>query len=1191
MNKGRSRTISMKNEIFQSRKIGVVLDGVTVTSGFLPVGDDMLAGHHAGHVSFYLFGHEKTGIFRTGNITACFISDWSDLYTDVLEKSIERLLIIDDVGWNTTPSVQELVYLKAQGVKIEGEGISSAWTKESVAQLEKLFVYTGEVRLRLISSGVEPKKVKVVPRWADFQTPLSRKEQGILRRGYGITEQPLLYMQSISKSFLEKLSPRIGVLTSDKNFPNNLRIQVVFGNSFEQERSYLRMADFFLFQGNGDMRLLREAVSWGIPVYTTQTEQIEDYFPLLCLSRDEDDSVRLINATQLDCDLDSLVALKNNTQNREEWFFRRSRSQCEKIREAAWEEVEKSYLSSAISTISNSTINELQYSKTRLRVLLQNRPNAEECPGGDTVVMNRFAQLLRENDIEVVVDHSFDVDYRKFDLVHLFNFALPDLLEKYAKKVKNAGKPFVVTALNEDIPSFLLQSQAFASQLIKYVKNGQPSNEWNEDFITTIGKCDRFKNDWVAFNAAMILCSGVSETATVKRDYPGCEITEIPFGIESNLIGNSTTMLDVYNASSYVLCVGRLEFRKNQLGLLKALENSGHTIVFATGGFSYSPDYAEACRTFKRKGENIFLDRLSEQDLADVFAGAQVHVLPSWYELPGLVSLEAARHGCEIVATDRGTTGDYFENFAHYCIPWDTKSILRAVDAAFQTPRSLGLRAHVAQFNWQLSAKKLIDVYYNVLSSFSPLLNLEHSNPVKIPVEPPVGFFKSLHKGESAAKVRDYPQAEKELKNALDLDPTSARCLRALGAIYLAQKRNEESVDVFERALTLEPGNGRSLSGLGMGLIALGRFADAHGCLVRSALVEPFELVTMYHLMQTSYQLQNFDDLISALRRYTAEKKEDIDMLYCLAGAFFRNGNMAEAEESNNKVLLLNKDHIGALELKKELYKTASGTVILNKESKILETPSFDSVDLKLLDIEDQKRCKNYQVVMSEVNNLLDSANGLRFDQRISLQLLRGEALLLAGEVENGRGIIIELFKNHPQEPKVVCSYSALLCMDERWKEAQELFEKVLRINPRNDVALAGLGGCYQQCDEIEVAWQKYQEALDLNCENKRALLGVIQLGHQMQRYTQLEVRLKEYLELHPADTEFLYVMAGCLFAQDRYDEAENQLCRMAIFEPDNSRMLELNQFIKDQKKIIHGTNSITVEFKNKLEKQEISPN
>ena len=355
-----------------------------------------------------------------------------------------------------------------------------------------------------------------------------------------------------------------------------------------------------------------------------------------------------------------------------------------------------------------------------MRVLMQNRSNAFTQRGGDTIVMERLTEGLRARGIEVEFELLGQADVRGYDLVHLYNFAAQQITEFFAKRSAQANVPFVVTTLYEDWPRFFHQMHLMAKALQAYVQLGQPQEKW-ASLAEAAKLCEphpHLDNSWAAANAAALLATGEREIQTLRKDYGesihtvvnhvGCDIAQ--FQDSGELFVSKHGMKD------FVLCVGRLETRKNQLMLLKALEHSELPLVFAASGFTYQPEYAEACRTFKRAGQTVFLDRLTPEELSSAFAAAKVHALPSYYELPGIVSLEAARLGANIVVSDSGTPRDYFGGLAFYAKPDDPQDILNAVTAAFHRPKDPALSKAVERFTWDNAAAETAEIYASVLA-------------------------------------------------------------------------------------------------------------------------------------------------------------------------------------------------------------------------------------------------------------------------------------------------------------------------------------------------------------------------------------------------------------------------------------------------------------------------------------------
>jgi glycosyltransferase involved in cell wall biosynthesis len=135
----------------------------------------------------------------------------------------------------------------------------------------------------------------------------------------------------------------------------------------------------------------------------------------------------------------------------------------------------------------------------------------------------------------------------------------------------------------------------------------------------------------------------------------------------------------------FILCVGRVEPRKNQLMLLLALQESDLPVVFADGGFMYQPEYFDMCKAFARKGRTVFTGRLSDELLVSAYRACRLHCLPSWYELPGLVSLEAASYGCTVIASPWGCLPDYLPDG---CI--SVRPTIRPVSATPYWPNQKG---------------------------------------------------------------------------------------------------------------------------------------------------------------------------------------------------------------------------------------------------------------------------------------------------------------------------------------------------------------------------------------------------------------------------------------------------------------------------------------------------------------------
>jgi glycosyltransferase involved in cell wall biosynthesis len=200
------------------------------------------------------------------------------------------------------------------------------------------------------------------------------------------------------------------------------------------------------------------------------------------------------------------------------------------------------------------------------------------------------------------------------------------------------------------------------------------------------------------------------------------KVDVVPNGIDPELFepapAPNANFAANYGVRDFVLEVGRISPVKNQLGVIEALFDSTIPIVFVGQPAVEMPEYAEHCRVrAAERGNVIFIDRMPHEELPGIYALAAVHVLPSWRETPGLVSLEAAASGCAVVTTSIGSTRDYFGDMAWYCYSDDYAEIRRGVEAALQKPRPAKLRDHVlSNFTWQHAGEATLTAYHHALA-------------------------------------------------------------------------------------------------------------------------------------------------------------------------------------------------------------------------------------------------------------------------------------------------------------------------------------------------------------------------------------------------------------------------------------------------------------------------------------------
>ncbi len=339
-------------------------------------------------------------------------------------------------------------------------------------------------------------------------------------------------------------------------------------------------------------------------------------------------------------------------------------------------------------------------------------------PGGDTIQVNETARHLRKNGVDVDIKNTGEkISYHEYGLLHFFNIIRPaDMLVH----IKRSKKPFVVSSILIDYSDYDKKERhglagkilsLFPADGIEYLKTIYRWLTGKDKLVSTaylwMGQRRSIKK--ILRETKEIFVQAEAEyTALLKRYGVLPEYTVIHNGVNTELFQPAATS---QRDQHLVLCVARIEGIKNQYNLISALNNSAYKLILIGDAAPNQPGYYRQCRDIA--AENVsFIDHLPQEQLPGYYASANVHVLPSWFEVCGLSSLEAAAMGCRVVITDKGYARSYFNGDAFYCDPSQPDTILQAINEAATANVNGELQQKVIQhYTWQKAAEKTLSVY------------------------------------------------------------------------------------------------------------------------------------------------------------------------------------------------------------------------------------------------------------------------------------------------------------------------------------------------------------------------------------------------------------------------------------------------------------------------------------------------
>ena len=326
--------------------------------------------------------------------------------------------------------------------------------------------------------------------------------------------------------------------------------------------------------------------------------------------------------------------------------------------------------------------------KKPLTVLFSTWQAAFDCPGGGEIQLLRYEEHLKKQGIRVLRYNPWRPQFDEADIVHCFS----------------------VMGGSWNIPWYTRHNRHLPLVVSPIIWLDQPELYPVEEIKRILDCADH------------ILPNSKAECTLLQKQFllDSRLFTPIVNGVEEIFFEPIDPRLFRERFSldePFILCVGNIERRKNQLNLIRALRGTGLHLVLA--GQEREVEYASLCHAEADQTVH-FVGTLEHAGTLhrSAYAAADAFALTSTLETPGLAALEAAAAGCRLIITSGGCTVEYFGGFVTYCDPQCPENIRRAILAALEQPKTTALSEYVrTNFTWERAAEQLRAVYFDTLHS------------------------------------------------------------------------------------------------------------------------------------------------------------------------------------------------------------------------------------------------------------------------------------------------------------------------------------------------------------------------------------------------------------------------------------------------------------------------------------------
>jgi len=271
----------------------------------------------------------------------------------------------------------------------------------------------------------------------------------------------------------------------------------------------------------------------------------------------------------------------------------------------------------------------------------------------------------------------------------------------------------------------------FSNRLVKFVTVPDLIYEINENRSSSRWDAQALRNKRETINNAdKIVCISENTKKDLLHFYPlisEAKVSVIYLGV-SNLSGLDNanfndgvprSYIGKFKSRCYFLVVGNLDGYKNFQLILDLINKQPLAQKFqfiCVGSKKSSPIRVYAEKNFP---ENfVFLDYVTNQDLAIYYHNAIGLIYPSLYEGFGLPILEAMSNQCPVICSNSSSLPEVGGDAALYFDPHSTDELFTRLNEAISCDRGSvivkGL-ANCARFSWERTTKGLVELYKKFL--------------------------------------------------------------------------------------------------------------------------------------------------------------------------------------------------------------------------------------------------------------------------------------------------------------------------------------------------------------------------------------------------------------------------------------------------------------------------------------------
>lgn len=443
--------------------------------------------------------------------------------------------------------------------------------------------------------------------------------------------------------------------------------------------------------------------------------------------------------------------------------------------------------------------------------------------------------------------------------------------------------------------------------------------------------------------------------------------------------------------------------------------------------------------------------------------------------------------------------------------------------------------------------------------------------------EPPLSTTSVVQSASKLLHSGKVPEAEKALRRLLGEKPDEPDALCLLGILLCREKKLDEAAGLLRRALQIRPNAAAWLS-LAQALRLKGRTDEAlMACRAAGELGSDDAAVLRAQILFDAGRQHDAEQVYRDLLR---EQPARVAALKGLGTLLVSTARAAEAESTFRRGIAVVTDPVESAELQRRL------AAALHKQGRTEEAlicydrfraarPEGNDIELSrahLLDVlgrHEEALCTLELVLKNEPQNLLAHRNYNHL-----LYRLRREDKFLRSYDEAAFRVL--------QNSQLLLDKAWFLLNAGRFDESNEVYARVLAVQPDNQVAVAGIAVSLEKMGRLEAALHAFRAALARHPDDANLHSSIASVLMKLGEARQAADAAQRGLAASPADQACLAALATAWRLQG--DARENWLCRYESFVvvtdiETPAGFSNIEQFNRDVNELFDKYHSTTREF------------